>query len=198
VIATNNSGKLREFDVLLADIPARFIAARDAGVTTFPPETGSTFAANARAKASFVTAETGYPAIADDSGLAVDALDGIPGVYSARYGGSGLSDADRWCLLLENLRSVSPEDRSARFIAAIAFSLPDGTVHEAEGRLEGSIAASARGEYGFGYDPVFLVGDTGRTLAEMADEEKNSLSHRARAVAALRPALVAALAALGG
>jgi len=197
VIASNNPGKLREFDALLADVPARFIAARDAGVADFPPETGATFAANARAKAMFVTGETGQPAIADDSGLVVDALGSIPGVYSARYGEPGMSDADRWRLLLDNLRPVAPENRAARFIAAIALSLPDGAVHEVEGWLEGSIASSARGANGFGYDPVFIVGRTGRTLAEMADDEKNALSHRARAIAALRPALLAAIVRLG-
>lgn len=189
---------MREFAALLADLPARFIAAREAGVATFPPETGATFAENARAKAAFVTIATGLPAIADDSGLTVDALGGAPGVYSARYGMPDMSDADRWRLLLDNLRAVAPGKRAARFIAAVALSLPDGTVHAAEGRLEGSIAASARGGNGFGYDPVFLVGETGRTLAEMTDDEKNLLSHRARAVAALRPALIDALVSLGG
>lgn len=189
---------MREFTALLADVPARFLAARDAGIAAMPPETGATFAENARAKAVYVTSVTGLPAIADDSGLVVDALGGAPGVYSARYGAPSLSDADRWRLLLDNLRAVDHDKRAARFIAAVALSLPDGAVHVAEGRLEGSIADVARGDNGFGYDPVFLVEDTGRTLAEMDGDEKNRLSHRARALAALRPALVASLATLGG
>ncbi len=167
VLATNNAGKVREFAALLADLPVRLISARDAGVAAFPPETGETFAANARAKAVFVTGETGLPAIADDSGLVVDALGGAPGIYSARYGGPDVTDADRCTLLLHALRDVPPESRAARFVAAIALSLPDGTVIEAEGRLEGAISDAARGAYGFGYDPIFLVAGTERTLAEL-------------------------------
>jgi XTP/dITP diphosphohydrolase len=174
------------------------VTAREAGVRAFPPETGETFAANARAKAMHVTAETGLAALADDSGLVVDALGGAPGVYSARYGGPDASDTDRYTLLLDALKDVSPEARAARFVAAIALSLPDGAVIDAEGRLEGAIADAPRGANGFGYDPIFLIGDTGRTLAELADDEKNGISHRARALAALRPRLQAALLGLEG
>ncbi|MGI8856963.1 MAG: RdgB/HAM1 family non-canonical purine NTP pyrophosphatase [Thermomicrobiales bacterium] len=198
VLATNNAGKMREFAALLADLPVRLISARDAGVLAFPPETGETFAANARAKAVYVTGETGLPAIADDSGLVVDALGGAPGIYSARYGGPDATDADRCTLLLHALRDVPPEARAARFVAAIALSLPDGTVIATEGRLEGAIADAARGVNGFGYDPIFLVADYGRTLAEFADDEKNGISHRARALAALRPQLLAVLPRLEG
>jgi XTP/dITP diphosphohydrolase len=193
VLATNNAGKVREFAALLIDLPVRLVAARDAGVLAFPPETGETFAANARAKAVHVTAETGFPSLADDSGLVVDALGGAPGVYSARYGGPDATDADRWTLLLAALRNVPPEARTARFVAALALSLPDGTLIETEGYLEGMIADAARGTHGFGYDPIFLVGNTGRTLAELADDAKNGISHRARAFAALRPQLLAAV-----
>lgn len=197
VLATNNDGKIHEFRALLADLPAGVIAARDAGVTAFPPEIGATFAENARAKARFITEMTGHTALADDSGLVVDALDGAPGVYSARFGGVGLTDRDRYLLLLAKLRALPHTSRTARFIAALACSLPDGTLLESEGWLAGSIAEQPRGTLGFGYDPIFLVGGTGRTLGEMPDEEKNAISHRARAFAALRPHLIAALS-VGG
>lgn len=195
VLATHNDGKVREFRDLLAGLPIAVIAARDAGVNAFPPETGATFAENARAKARFITASTGKPALADDSGLIVDALDGAPGVFSARFGGEGRDDRGRVLLLLERLRAVPQASRAARFIAALALSWPDGRLIESEGMLEGTIADAPRGSAGFGYDPVFIVGRTGRTLAELSDDEKNAISHRARAFAMLRPRLAAALSA---
>lgn len=193
VLATHNDGKVGEFRDLLADLPITVIAARDADVHAFPPETGATFAENARAKARYVTTATGKPALADDSGLIVDALDGAPGVFSARFGGDGLDDRGRFLLLLERLRAVPQASRAARFVAALALSLPDGRMIESEGVLEGTIADEPRGSAGFGYDPVFIVGSTGRTLAEMRDGEKNAISHRARAFDALRPRLIAVL-----
>lgn len=193
VLATNNDSKVHEFRALLAGLPVAVIAAREAGVTDFPTETGATFAENARAKARYITEMTGHAALADDSGLVVDALDGAPGVYSARFGGVGLSDRDRSLLLLEKLRALPQASRAARFIAALALSLPDGALLESEGRLDGSIADAPRGTAGFGYDPIFLVSDTSRTLGEMDDDEKNAISHRAHAFAALRPRLIAAL-----
>jgi len=193
VLATNNDGKVREFRELLTDLPFVVVAARDVGVNAFPPETGATFAENARAKARFVTTFTGQPALADDSGLIVDALDGAPGVLSARFGGEGLDDRGRVLLLLERLQAVPQASRAARFIAALALSLPDGRLIESEGVLEGTIAEEPRGSAGFGYDPVFVVGHAGRTLAEMPDNEKNAISHRARALDALRPRLIAVL-----
>ena len=200
VLATNNAGKVREFAAILADLPVRLITAREAGIGEFPPETGETFAANAQAKAVFVTSTTGLPAIADDSGLVVDALGGAPGVYSARYGGPDADDADRCTLVLNALGAVPLEARTARFVAAIALSLPDGSRIESEGSLEGAIADAPRGTHGFGYDPIFLVGGSGtdRTLAELTDDEKNGISHRARALAALRPQLLALLPRLEG
>ncbi|MHB8644927.1 MAG: RdgB/HAM1 family non-canonical purine NTP pyrophosphatase [Thermomicrobiales bacterium] len=195
VLASNNPGKLDEFRAILDDLPVVVIAARVAGVSTFPPEVGTTFAENARAKARYVTALTGLPALADDSGLVVDALDGAPGVYSARFGGPGLTDRDRSLLLVERLRALPGAARGAYFIAALALSLRDGRVIESEGRLAGDIAEDLRGSFGFGYDPIFIVSGMNRRLAEMPDDEKNAISHRARAVAALRPRLIAALAA---
>lgn len=194
VIATGNVGKLREFQALLDDLPLRVISARDAGMTEFPPEVGTTFAENARAKASFVAQATGLPALADDSGLVIDALDGAPGVLSARFGGPDATDTDRWQRVLHLLDGVPPERRTARFVAAIAFVRPDGTMTDAEGIVEGTITDQARGDGGFGYDPIFLVAETDRTLAEMTDDEKNAISHRARALQAIRPALRAFVA----
>ncbi len=197
VVASNNPGKLHEFRKILAALPLSLVAASDAGVTVFPPEIGVTFAENARAKARYVTGMTGQPALGDDSGLVVDALNGAPGVFSARFGGAGLSDHDRCLLLLDKLKAVPHASRTARFIAALALSLPDGSVLESEGHLAGIIADQPRGTSGFGYDPLFIVGGTDRTLAEMQDDEKNAISHRARAFAALRPRLVAAQLAGG-
>ncbi|MCA1666636.1 MAG: RdgB/HAM1 family non-canonical purine NTP pyrophosphatase [Thermomicrobia bacterium] len=178
---------------MLSDLPVALVAARDAGVTAFPPETGTTFVDNARVKARHVTTITGKPALADDSGLVVDALDGAPGVYSARFGGAGLTDRDRSLLLLSRLAALPDAPRTARFIAALALSLPDGGLLASEGRLEGSIADAPRGTSGFGYDPIFIVGGTDHTLAQLRDGEKNAITHRARALHALRPQLVAAL-----
>jgi XTP/dITP diphosphohydrolase len=195
VLASNNAGKLHEFRAILADLPISVIAAGDAGVASFPPETGTTFAENARAKARHVMERTGESALADDSGLVVDALDGAPGVYSARFGGPGLTDHDRCLLLLERLHAVPDAPRAAYFIAALALSLPDGRLLEAEGRLDGTIGEEPRGLGGFGYDPLFIVRGAARTLAELRDDEKNAISHRARALHALRPQLIAALSA---
>lgn len=190
IIATANPGKLRDFAELL-DLPGvQIIAAGEAGVQEWPPETGETFAENANAKTRYAMEVTGLPALGDDSGLIVDALGGIPGVYSARYGGAGLSARDRYLLLLANLIGVPAAQRTARFVSALAFVLPNGTIHEAQGQWEGTIADAPRGVYGFGYDPIFIpAGDT-RTAGELSDTEKSVTSHRARAFAALRPALV--------
>jgi XTP/dITP diphosphohydrolase len=193
VVATQNPGKVREFAALLGDLPTRFVTAREAGVPHLPEETGITFAENAALKARFVAEATGLPAIADDSGLVIDALGGAPGVYSARYGGPKLTDRDRYTLVLDRLRDVPPPRRTARFVAALAFVLPDGTMYRAEGTVVGAIADGPRGTGGFGYDPIFVPAGEQRTFAEFPDEEKNQTSHRARAVAALRPILETAL-----
>ncbi|HSQ00904.1 MAG TPA: RdgB/HAM1 family non-canonical purine NTP pyrophosphatase [Candidatus Dormibacteraeota bacterium] len=190
VAATGNAGKLRELQALLAD-PA--IALRSlADYPELPPvvEDGDTFLANARRKAHAVARHTGLPALADDSGLAVDALGGLPGVRSARFAadaGAGRGDAANVALLLERLRGVPAERRSARFHCAVVVARPDGRELVAEGTCEGRIAEAPRGSGGFGYDPVFLFGE--RTFAELSAAEKDRVSHRARAIAALRPRL---------
>ncbi|MBX3027979.1 RdgB/HAM1 family non-canonical purine NTP pyrophosphatase [bacterium] len=196
VAATGNAGKLRELRALLDDPALTWRSLAD--YPELPPvvEDGDTFLANARRKAHALARHAGLPAIADDSGLAVDALGGLPGVRSARFAadaGAGSGDAANVALLLQRLRDVPAERRTARFHCAIVVANPDGRELLAEGRCEGRIAEAPRGGGGFGYDPVFVVGD--RTFAEMSAAEKDRLSHRARAVAALRPRLRAFLAA---
>lgn len=151
-----------------------------------PEETEETYAGNALLKARAAVHITGCRVLADDSGLEVDALGGAPGLHSARYGGPGLDDAGRIGLLLEALRGVPPERRTARFRCVIALLAPGGGARFVEGLVEGLIAAAPRGRGGFGYDPVFLYPPLGRTLAELSAEEKAGVSHRSRAVAAAR------------
>jgi XTP/dITP diphosphohydrolase len=196
VAATGNAGKLRELQALLA-VPA-IVWRSLADYPELRPvvEDGDTFLANARLKAHAVAGHAGLAALADDSGLAVDALGGLPGVRSARFAadaGAGSGDSANVALLLERLRGVAPERRMARFHCAIVVAHPDGRELVAEGRCEGRIAETRRGHGGFGYDPVFLVGD--RTFAEMDAAEKDQVSHRAIAIAALRPRLAGFLSA---
>ena len=191
LIATNNPGKVREYEDLLGDLSGVEITfpARE-GLSLEVVESGQTFEENARLKAGAFCAVSGLPTLADDSGLEVDALDGAPGVRSARYAGPGTSDIDRYRKLLTALTGVPPDRRAARFRCVVALALPDGQVHTAEGACEGEIGFTPRGEFGFGYDPVFIVaGQEGRTMAELEPEVKNRISHRARAVEALLPDL---------
>lgn len=204
VLASKSRGKLEELAALLAEPRIRLVTLDELGHGDFDvAETGDTFEANARLKAEAVAQQTGYVALADDSGLEVDALQGGPGVFSRRYAGPDATDAQNNVRLLEELRAVEPPRRSARFRCVLALAVPERssrdakaasarTVLTAEGCCEGSIAPLARGAGGFGYDPLFVpVGWGERTLAEASREEKNALSHRARAVAQLRPRLVA-------
>lgn len=198
VVATHNEGKVREFRALLRVAGLTVVSAAEMRVRDFPPETGETFAANARAKAAFVARTTRLPAVADDSGIAVDALGGAPGVRSARFGGEGFTDFDRNRFLLDALRDVQTEGRTARFIAALALVTPEGIVREAEGVLEGHVALRPHGQGGFGYDPLFVpAAQDGeeRTLGQMTADEKNAISHRARALGDLRAQVVALMAA---
>ncbi len=180
VLASANPGKLRELQALLS--PDLGVVLADEMGVTLPPETGSTFAENALLKARAAAQQTGLVAIADDSGLEVDALGGEPGVHSARYAGPEASDDDNIALLLRRLAGVPPERRTARFRSVVVVVTPDGTEFVGEGTLEGRITSEPRGGGGFGYDPVFQpLGET-RTLAEMTLEEKNRMSHRAQAL----------------
>jgi XTP/dITP diphosphohydrolase len=191
LLATSNPGKIAEFRKLLPDI-VRVVSLDELGIV-LPPETGQTFAENAIAKAIAAAQEAGMLAIADDSGLEVDVLDGAPGVRSARYAGNPGNDEANRARLLAELRGVPPEKRTARFRCAVALASPDELIAWEEGVCEGSIAEAPAGQYGFGYDPIFLLPD-GRTMAELPPEEKNKISHRARAYQAIRPALIQALA----
>lgn len=196
LVATSNPGKLREYRLLLADLPIEVVSLTEAGVTETVEETGQTFAENAVLKAKTYARQTGLITLADDSGLEVDALGGQPGVRSSRFAGPGANDRQRIELLLHNLAQVPWERRTARFKAVVALATPDGHVETFEGVCEGFITDVPRGRHGFGYDPVFYLPELGRTMAELPPEVKNQISHRARALQAARPA-VARLAASG-
>ena len=183
IVATNNNGKLEEISAILG---SHFcvLGMKDAGIDMDIEENGSTFVDNARIKARAIHELIGGHVLADDSGLCIDALNGAPGIYSARFGGPGLTDAERCELLLEKMAPVPDGRRCARFVCVMAVARPDAVIHTAEGICEGSIIHVMRGNQGFGYDPVFLVGGTDRTMAELSLEEKNRISHRARALEA--------------
>ena len=181
VLASKNPHKLREMETILSQLGLEVVLESDVGVDVDVEETGTTFAENALLKARAVMEASGMAAIADDSGLMVDALGGAPGVYSARYGHLD-SDQTRTAYLLHNLEQVPAGERSARFVSAIACVLPDGRTVTAQGSCEGEILFAPRGENGFGYDPVFYVPELGKTFAEAAPDEKNAVSHRGRAL----------------
>ncbi len=189
LLASNNGGKLREVRALLADL--RVVSPADLGIELDVEETGQTFAANAELKARAYAAASGYIALADDSGLEVDALGGTPGVRSARYGAPDLDDEGRYLQLLSELQSYpEPSQRIARFRCAISAISPDGRQCRAEGTCEGLIAQSPTGSNGFGYDPVFFVPNHNATMAQLDAATKNSLSHRGQALAAVIPLLI--------
>jgi XTP/dITP diphosphohydrolase len=195
VIATNNRGKLREFRRLLGRCGFELVIPSDLGWTLDVDETGASFAENATLKATAAARLTGLPALADDSGLEVDALDGRPGLFSARYAGrdrtaTGITEAEQREMLLEEMSGVPEDRRTARFVCAIAVATPDGDLEVVEAAWEGRIAHGSRGEHGFGYDPIFLpVEHPERTSAELDQDEKNRISHRGKAAALVRPIL---------
>jgi len=179
IAATKNKNKLREFGEILKGF--EIISQEEAGIDIDVEETGTTFEENSMLKAKAIYEATGIAAIADDSGLCVDALGGAPGIYSARYGGEGLDDEGRVALLLKNMKDVPPEKRSARFVCAITLVGKDGVI-TARGECEGKIDYAPKGENGFGYDPVFYMEEYGKTTAEMSPDEKNAVSHRGKAL----------------
>jgi XTP/dITP diphosphohydrolase len=193
VIATTNRGKLYEIRALLGDLPAQLLVTADLGLPLDVQETGSTYTENATLKAVACAQATGLLSLGDDSGLEVDALDGAPGLHSARYAGLGALDADRYRLLLSRLEGVPMARRTARFRCVVAIATPAGGVVTAEGKCEGRIALQPSGSNGFGYDPVFFVDEYGRTMADLPHSVKNRISHRARALQAARPLILAAL-----
>jgi XTP/dITP diphosphohydrolase len=180
IIATNNTDKLREMREILSGLSINAQSAFEAGLDIEVEETGETFHDNALLKARAICGASGFPAIADDSGLVVDALGGAPGVYSRRFGGGGL-DGDGLCSYLLN-KMKNMEQRSAKFVSCIVCAFPDGTVLSAEGECCGEITKTLRGEGGFGYDPVFLPAGSEKTMAEMLPDEKNKISHRGAAL----------------
>ena len=180
VLATHNPGKLREMGGILKDLGVEVVSPAALGIPVDVEETGTTFLENALLKAKAICRAANLPAIADDSGLCVDALNGAPGVYSARYGGEGLDDRGRCMLLLNSLRGATT--RAAHFSCAVACAFPNGDTLTAEGRCDGFIAYAPLGDGGFGYDPVFLLPGTGKTFGQLSQEEKSAVSHRGKAL----------------
>lgn len=183
ILASNNKKKLEEMRTLLSGLGVELLSQREAGCDFEVEETGTTFEENAYLKASAVTRATGEIAVADDSGLMVDALDGAPGVYSARFTGRHEdTDEQRYLYLLERLRGVS--DRSAKFVCSICCTFPNGDVLRAKGECPGEIASAPSGSGGFGYDPVFRPAGYENTMAELGTDVKNQIAHRGKAVRA--------------
>ena len=189
VLATANRAKGRELAELLADLPYRIRDLSAYPGVVLPPEGEASYAQNALGKARAVTATTGEMALADDSGIEVDAFGGRPGVLSARYGGEGFTDPDRNALMLRELADVPPARRTARYRAVIAVTAPDGREATVEGMVEGVLLDTPRGTGGFGYDPLFYYAPLGATFAEITPEAKHAVSHRGRAMALARELL---------
>ncbi len=183
IAATKNKGKIKEISEILAELGIEVVSQADSGIDIEVLETGKTFSENARIKAQAVSLLSDDAVLADDSGLCVDALGGAPGIYSARYAGDGAKDFDKINKLLSELEGVTQRD--AHFETAVVFIYPDGREIVVTGRVDGRITLSPQGEGGFGYDPVFYSPELGKTFGEASETEKNSISHRARALKAL-------------
>jgi XTP/dITP diphosphohydrolase len=195
LVATHNQGKVVEFAEMLADLAIEWLSLDEVGVEKDVDETGSTFHENAVLKAQAYARITGLLTLADDSGLQVDALNGDPGIYTARYGGAGLDHEGRYQLLLQNMQAVPWPQRTARFRSVIALAAPDGRLLGAEdGVCEGMIALEPAGDGGFGYDPVFFLPDREITMAQVGSAVKHTISHRGRAMQAIEPLLRRVLA----
>lgn len=188
LIGTNNPGKVRELMAILGELPMEAVTLNDVGLELDVEETGATYAENAQLKADAFARASGLITLADDSGLEVEALGGAPGVFSARYAGHGMDDATRRAKLKQALRGVPPP-RIARFRCVVAVAQPSNRVDLFEGVCEGEIILEERGSNGFGYDPIFFMPEYGRTMAELPDDLKNQVSHRARAARAALPFL---------
>ncbi|MBQ8623641.1 MAG: RdgB/HAM1 family non-canonical purine NTP pyrophosphatase [Oscillospiraceae bacterium] len=184
ILASNNKDKLREFKEILEPLGFDIRSQREEGINIEAEETGETFFENSAIKAQAVYDIAHCPVIADDSGLEVDYLGGEPGVYSARYGGEDVDDIGRCYLVLDRLKGVPDEKRTARFVAVISYIDENGKLSQFKGTIEGRIGYDRRGEHGFGYDPIFMVGD--RSTAEISPEEKNKISHRGKALMQLK------------
>jgi XTP/dITP diphosphohydrolase len=186
LLATTNRNKIREIRLMLGGVPYEIIGLEDHDPVDAPEETGATFSENARLKALHYSSATGRPAIAEDSGLEVDALAGIPGVASARFAGEGTLYPEKFAYLYAMLDARGSRDSTARFVCALAVAYEGRIVFEATGTVEGAIAPEPRGTHGFGYDPIFFYPPEGRTLGEVADEVKRAVSHRGAAFKQLR------------
>lgn len=189
VIATRNPDKFREIKAILSSLPLKFLSLEDFPDLPEVVEDGATFAENAGKKARTIADFTGRLAIADDSGLVVDALQGRPGVFSSRYAGENATDRERCQKLLEEMASIPEGKRQARFVCVMAVALPRGRMEVVEGECRGWVTSAPRGKRGFGYDPIFFVPQFGKTMAELEPEEKNRISHRGRALEKLKALL---------
>ena len=190
LLATNNKGKICEYQSLLRGIPFEIVTPAELGITTRVEEAGGSFEENATLKAVTLAKQSGLLSLADDSGLEVDALGGEPGPLSARYAGEKATDAARIDFLLSKLKDIPEKDRTAQFRCIIAIATPDGKVELFSGACRGVITTTPKGNHGFGYDPVFYLPELGKTMAELPLEDKNKLSHRARAAEKARKYLM--------
>lgn len=189
LLATNNKGKVKEYRSLLKGIPYDIVTLAEVGINTVVEETGATFDENAILKATSMASVSSLLTLADDSGLEVDALGGEPGAHSRRYAGEHATDADRIAFLLNKLKDAPYPQRTAQFRCVIAIAEPNGKVEICSGICRGVITEEPRGSHGFGYDPVFLIPELGKTMAELKPEEKNLISHRAQAAIKARALL---------
>ena len=189
LLATNNAGKVREYRSLLQGIPFELVTPKEIGISLDVEENGATYEENARLKAYALAKKSGLLTLADDSGIEVDALDGAPGVMSARYAGKNASDSERVNSLLSRLKDVPEEKRTARFYCVIAIAQPDGQVDFCDGECKGIITLEPGGKNGFGYDPIFFFPGYSKTMAELPLEIKNQISHRGRAAQKAREIL---------
>lgn len=186
IFATGNAGKMAEIRAILADLGVPVLSMKEAGITADIVENGRTFEENADIKAKAVMELTGDVVLADDSGLEIDYLNGEPGIYSARYMGEDTSYVIKNRNLIDRLEGVPDEKRTARFVCAISAAFPDGTILRSRGTIEGIIGYEARGENGFGYDPIFYLPEYGCTTAQLSPEQKNEVSHRGKALCAIK------------
>ena len=186
VFATTNEGKVKEIKEILAGFPIEVVSMKEMNITADVEENGATFEENSLIKAREISKLTGLPAMADDSGLEVDYLNGEPGIYSARYLGRDTDYNYKNNYIIEKLKNAKDEERSARFVCVISLVLPDGREFIKKGVMEGRIAYEIKGENGFGYDPVFYLPEYGMTSAELSSEEKNKISHRGKALRAMK------------
>ena len=194
VFATGNAGKVREIKAILADLNIEVLSMKEAGVVAEAEENGATFAENAMIKAKDIAGKVlNAIVMADDSGLVIDALNGEPGIYSARYLGEDTPYSIKNAHIINRLEGIAVEERTARFVCAIAAVLPDGRVLSTEGTIEGYIGYEERGTNGFGYDPIFMLPEYGCTTAELSEEAKNAISHRGKALEAMKVKLKEAL-----